>query len=535
MFSDFNTRPLNPDAYTDRPFAFLDQAAQNDLANITAIDLIENGDRAARENWQNRRLTYLLRHAQARSGFWRKRLPSRMVSHGDLKYAPIQSRKDVATQVNLEGSLMPPTDNAPVPNYASTGSTGAPVKVYVSRENGYYNLIRSLAQYFINGFSFDEDLVRIIPPVSLAKLEKKSLAVESMASWAGPLSKVFRTGSARKIIHQYDDAALIAELVKRPFGHLVCANRYIDILIKHGGAEFIKSLGIKLWLHQADYRDPKNVEALAQVGVPSLSNYSAGEVGPIAFECVSHQGYFHVAHSNVVVESDDRQTVLFNGELLGRLLITHLHSYATPIIRYDVGDFARLEPRCPCGHDGPAISRIFGKRQAFPPPSRRQLTAVLSLDADLDGNRRFQGMPLPAGQRRHDHRGTRRARKHHRGRRSKSEEARRQGDRSGIQIGDKAGQGNRLVGEPEAAVFFELGRIARSAPGAYPTAAVQGSRLKRDRYGKLPIVDGKIVSAFDCVCQDDLWAQQRDIPRPRRRILAVKSPVWVNTWFVKNG
>ena len=365
MFSDFNTRPLNPDAYTDRPFAFLDQAAQNDLANITAIDLIENGDRAARENWQNRRLTYLLRHAQARSGFWRKRLPSRMVSHGDLKYAPIQSRKDVATQVNLEGSLMPPTDNAPVPNYASTGSTGAPVKVYVSRENGYYNLIRSLAQYFINGFSFDEDLVRIIPPVSLAKLEKKSLAVESMASWAGPLSKVFRTGSARKIIHQYDDAALIAELVKRPFGHLVCANRYIDILIKHGGAEFIKSLGIKLWLHQADYRDPKNVEALAQVGVPSLSNYSAGEVGPIAFECVSHQGYFHVAHSNVVVESDDRQTVLFNGELLGRLLITHLHSYATPIIRYDVGDFARLEPRCPCGHDGPAISRIFGRGKHF--------------------------------------------------------------------------------------------------------------------------------------------------------------------------
>jgi hypothetical protein len=40
---------------------------------------------------------------------------------------------------------------APVSSYASTGSTGAPVKGYLCPENGYYNSIRSLAQYFING------------------------------------------------------------------------------------------------------------------------------------------------------------------------------------------------------------------------------------------------------------------------------------------------------------------------------------------------------------------------------------------------
>jgi phenylacetate-CoA ligase len=365
MFPDFTGRPLNPGAYSDLPFAFLNQAPQNDLANITAINLIENGDRVARENWQNRRLTSLLRHAQTRSAFWRTRLPSRAINHGAMKYVPIQNRKDIATQVGLEGSLMAGDGKTPVSNYASTGSTGVPVKVYVCPENGYYNVIRSLAQYFINDLSLEEDRVLIIPAVSLAKLEDKSLAVESQDSWAGPLSQVFRNGSARKIIHQYDDDALIGELKKRKFGYLVCANRYIDILMARGGIELIGQLGVKLWLHQADYRDPKNVEAMQSIGIPSLSNYSAGEVGPIAFECSQHQGHFHVAHSNVMVECDHQQPASFDGVSLGRLLVTHLHSYATPIIRYDIGDFGQLESRCRCGHDGPTISHIFGRGKHF--------------------------------------------------------------------------------------------------------------------------------------------------------------------------
>lgn len=365
MFSDLITRPLNSNAYSDLPFSFLDQTAQNDLANITAINLIENGDRAARENWQNRRLTNLLRHAQARSSFWRKRLPSRMINHGVMKYVPIQSRQDIATQVNLEGSLIATDGKTPVASYASTGSTGAPVKVYGVPENGYYTVIRSLAQYFINNLSLAEDRVQIVPATSLAKLQKKSLAVESTDSWAGPLSKVFRNGSAKKIIDQYDDRALMQELSKGRAGYLVCANRYVDIMLKHGGIEFIRQLGIKLWLHLNDYRDPEVVKALEGVGVQCLSNYSAGEVGPIAFECSRYQGYFHVAHTNVIVECDEQLTVPFDGASLGRLLVTHLHSYATPVIRYDIGDFGQLEQQCRCGHDGPTISRIFGRGKHF--------------------------------------------------------------------------------------------------------------------------------------------------------------------------
>ena len=365
MFTDLTHKPLNPNAYSAHSFSFLDQTVLNVLSNITAIDLIENGDRTARENWQNQQLTNLLKHAQASSKFWRARLPSGMISHGSMKHLPIQSRADIVTQVKREGSLLAADGNAPASSYASSGSTGTPVKVYLSPENSFYNGVRSIAQHFIYNLSLEENWVRIDPAISLVKLESEPLAVELADSWIGPLAKVFRTGSAKKINHQYDDEALIEELEKDRVGYLACPSRYMDILLRKAGIEFIQKLGVKLWLHKSDYRDPEILEALADIGVPSLSSYSAAELGPIAFECSKYQGYFHIAHTNVIVECDNQLTASFDGALLGRLLVTHLHSHATPIIRYDIGDFGQVESRCRCGHDGPTISNIFGRGKHF--------------------------------------------------------------------------------------------------------------------------------------------------------------------------
>jgi phenylacetate-CoA ligase len=365
MFSDLAGRHLNTNAFSDYPFSFLDQSAQIDIATITSINLIENGDREARERWQNRQLTNLLKHAQSQSKFWRQRMPSRMINQSVMKYLPIQTREDVATQYKLDGSLVVRDGKTPDSSYASTGSTGIPVQVYTCPENGYYNTIRSLAQFFIYDLSLEENCVHIVPTTSLAKLEKASLPAALTDSWAGPLSAVFRNGLGKKITHRYNDGALIKELLKDPVGYLVCPNRYLDILMNNGGVELIKRLGIKLWLHNSDYRDPEIVKTLEGIGVPSLSNYSAGEIGPIAYECQSNRGHFHIAHTNVIVECDRDVTVSFNGAPLGRLLVTHLHSYATPIIRYDIGDFAQLESQCRCGHDGPTISNIFGRGKHF--------------------------------------------------------------------------------------------------------------------------------------------------------------------------
>lgn len=362
---DLETRPLEPDAFGREPFTFLDQEYQNDLTNIVAINLIENGNRLSRENWQNKQLSNVLRSAHSRSKYWRQLMPSRVINHSIIKYLPIQTREDVVTQVNLEGSLIKGEGGKQLASYSSSGSSGTPVRVFSCPENYYYNPLRSLAQLFIDNLSLDERRVRINQVKAMSQFEKPTRNSASEKKWAGPLSLLFRNGVTREITYRHDDAALINELLKAPVGYLNCQSRHMEIIFNSGGADFVKTLGIKAWLHLSDYRDPQLVQQLADIGIPSLSNYSSAEVGPIAFECKKYQGYFHVAHSNVVVEGDESLSVSFDGVQLQRLLVTHLHSYATPIIRYDLGDFGVLESRCKCGHDGTTISKIYGRGKHF--------------------------------------------------------------------------------------------------------------------------------------------------------------------------
>jgi phenylacetate-coenzyme A ligase PaaK-like adenylate-forming protein len=362
MRSSFKARPQNINGYGDQPFSFLDPYADRTLGHIASIDVIENGDRRAREYWQKKQLGNLVNHAYVRSEFWRQRIPSGAGRQDVLQNFPVLSRKDIASQVQKEGTLF--GDKKSISTYETTGSTGTPLKVFLCEQNAYYNVTRSHAQFFFDDLPLDENRVELTPITGAADLNK-TIVYKSEPDWAGPLSRIYRNGTNKVLGYNKDMAGLLQEMSRDRVGYLVGHSRFVEQLLDHGGPDLIKGLGIKVWIHKSDYRNPDVVEQLKQLGIPSLSNYSAGEVGAIAFECRMNEGYFHVAHSNVIVECDQKLTTTFEGETIGRLLITHLHSYATPIIRYDIGDFGKLHQQCPCGHDGPTLSHIFGRGKHF--------------------------------------------------------------------------------------------------------------------------------------------------------------------------
>lgn len=360
---DLCLRSILPDAFSRAPMEFLPREAQIQLSNISAIELIENGDRSARETWQRAQLGNLLSHAARTSGWWRARIEA---AQDGFKSLPAQSRSDVARQTALDGPLGV-AGGAAKASYATTGSTGTPVRVYTTEANGAYNVRRSLAQYFIYGLPLSENRVQINPALNL-KAMVEPISVRSTDHWAGSLAKFFVNGCNREIIHSYADGAtdsLVAALLERPVGYLVCSSRFAEMIYDFGGADLLGRLGLRAWVHTSDLQSPDIVQCLASQGIPSHSVYSSGEVGPIAYECDKHPGHFHVAHSNVIVEADPTLTAQFQGQTVSRLLITGLHSYATPIIRYDVGDFSCVHPACPCGHDGTTLSSIYGRGKSF--------------------------------------------------------------------------------------------------------------------------------------------------------------------------
>lgn len=90
--------------------------------------------------------------------------------------------------------------------------------------------------------------------------------------------------------------------------------------------------------------------------------YTCEEAGYLALQCPEHD-HFHVMAENVIIEIVDEAGRACDVGVPGRVLVTSLHNFATPLIRYDIGDYAEFGPPCPCGRGLPVIRHIHGRRR----------------------------------------------------------------------------------------------------------------------------------------------------------------------------
>jgi phenylacetate-CoA ligase len=96
--------------------------------------------------------------------------------------------------------------------------------------------------------------------------------------------------------------------------------------------------------------------------VPVVDNYSAQEVGYVALQCPGHEHY-HVQAENLIVEILDDHGAPCEPGQTGRVVVTTLHNFAMPLIRYALGDYAEAGTACECGRGLPVIRRIMGRER----------------------------------------------------------------------------------------------------------------------------------------------------------------------------
>ena len=95
-------------------------------------------------------------------------------------------------------------------------------------------------------------------------------------------------------------------------------------------------------------------------GAKLVDLYSTIELGILALQCPEHDHY-HVQSEGVLLEVlDDKGVPCVPGQV-GKVVVTNLHNFATPLIRYEVGDFAEVGESCPCGRGLPVLKRILGR------------------------------------------------------------------------------------------------------------------------------------------------------------------------------
>lgn len=92
------------------------------------------------------------------------------------------------------------------------------------------------------------------------------------------------------------------------------------------------------------------------LNVPLFNTYGSREFMSIGVECDAHQG-LHINAENILLETQD--------PVAGRssqFLVTDLHNYGMPFIRYEIGDVGALDSTpCSCGRGLPRVASIEGR------------------------------------------------------------------------------------------------------------------------------------------------------------------------------
>jgi phenylacetate-CoA ligase len=90
--------------------------------------------------------------------------------------------------------------------------------------------------------------------------------------------------------------------------------------------------------------------------------YSSQELGLIAVQCPDAPLYHLMAENLIVEVLAGNGTACREGEM-GRVVVTDLKNFATPLVRYDIGDVAEVGPACACGRGLPTLRRILGRER----------------------------------------------------------------------------------------------------------------------------------------------------------------------------
>lgn len=322
---------------------------------------------------QHEQVRLLAAHAHSTSGFWRERLNAAGFGHDNDWFArlPILTRSDVkAAGPAAYGRPVPP-DHGAVYEVMTSGSTGTPLTVARTE----------LAMRFWDAMTLRDSLWRERDMRGKLAVIRVGAKQGSSNSW-GAAYTGFATGPCVQFDARSDtDSQLDWLCAERPAVLLTHATNLRQLALRSLERN-IRLAGLKEARSYSEQLAPDLADLVGQawnVGVSDL--YSANEVGYLALGC-PESGLYHIQAEDVLVEiiGDDGKHC-GEGES-GRVIVTSLHNFAMPLLRYELGDYATAGPACTCGRTLPTIERVLGR-------TRNMLR--------LPGGRTaFPGFPLPS-------------------------------------------------------------------------------------------------------------------------------------------
>jgi phenylacetate-CoA ligase len=329
------------------------------LAVQFQLDLSQWWSAGELERWQMKQLHSVLAHARATIPFWRARLDAAgfdktvRPDRAALRSLPLLRRGELHDLGDAMLSAAVPPGHGPVTRSGTSGSTGVPVAFYTTALTEFFWRAFSLREHFWQRRDFSAKLAAI-------RLKVRN---GSAAGWGPATDAVFRTGPCALLDLQTDIDSQLDWLAAKAPHYLITMATNLRWLAERALERGLRLPDLRQARSYGGAVDDDTREAVRRAWqVEVVDMYTAAEVGYIALQCPRY-GHYHVQSENLIVEIlDDAGNPCAAGES-GRVVVTTLHNFAMPLIRYEIGDYAEAGAACECGRGLPVIRRICGRER----------------------------------------------------------------------------------------------------------------------------------------------------------------------------
>ena len=355
------------------------------LGVLAKLERTQWQDEAVIRREQGRQLAQLAAHAVRTVPFYQRSRSElqAIVEHGfsDERWraVPILQRQDAQAAGAALHTKALPAGHGPVGEIFTSGSTGRPLRVLRSRMWGDYWRAITLRDHLWQRRDLDAKLAVIRDSTTGKYLYPEG---GTGPTWGSAEAALGARGPAVSLNLNEPLGRQVEWLARQKPAFLLTLPSNAEALATHCRSEGVAIPSLRQVITIAETLTPDARAAVREAwNVDVADIYSTREVGYLALQCPSGDGYHIQSEVTCVEVIDDAGRPVQPGEI-GRVIVTPLQNFAMPLLRYELGDQAELGEPCSCGRKLPVLRRVVGRtQQMIRLPSGERLFPLMSSGA----------------------------------------------------------------------------------------------------------------------------------------------------------
>jgi len=318
-------------------------------------------------SFQFQQLSLLLQHACKTVPFYKSKRYQISNTHKPLTYdawqtLPLLTRNEIQQHEFELISNDTPKQHGKIGVSNTSGSAGQPITVHKTLLNQFFWNAFTLREHFWHKRDFSGKLA-VIRTGRTGQGVGEKLGGNTHPNWGAPVANLYETGTAATLDISTPIRFQAEWLIHHNPEYLLSYPSNIAAL-----AEYFLQHGKSL----SNLRQIRTISEMIKPGLYKLcekafgindivDTYSSREIGYIAFQCP--KGSYHIQSENALVEVINEKGEPCSPGEIGRVVVTDLHNFSMPLLRYEILDYAEVGEPCSCKRGLPTLRRIVGRQR----------------------------------------------------------------------------------------------------------------------------------------------------------------------------